>query len=192
MLTFAVLAAVAARAIADRADRDEVVLPGSGKRPDAEIAEAAIRALEWNSSVPNEAIKVTVQDGWVTLTGAVDWAFQRWAAIATVRSLIASILGEFGYTVIEAQDGEEALERFTAEPDRIDLCLFDVIMPKKKGEEAYKEISRMQPGTKAIFLSGYEAGVLQQTGMLNEGVPFISKPILPRELLRKMREVLDG
>jgi osmotically-inducible protein OsmY len=69
----------------------DVVLPGSGKRPDAEIAEAAIRALEWNSSVPGDAIKITVQDGWVTLTGEVDWAFQRWAAIATVRSLIGVV-----------------------------------------------------------------------------------------------------
>ena len=57
-------------------------------RKDAEIARSASFALEWNASVPNNAVRISVQDGWVTLTGEVNWAYQRWAAVAAVRDLI--------------------------------------------------------------------------------------------------------
>ncbi|HEX9022826.1 MAG TPA: PAS domain S-box protein, partial [Geobacteraceae bacterium] len=64
---------------------------------------------------------------------------------AAVRGLVCEILREFGYTAVEARDGEEAVAKFAQHHEKIALCLIDVIMPKKKGEEAYKEISRMRP-----------------------------------------------
>jgi osmotically-inducible protein OsmY len=65
----------------------EVRLPGSSERTDAEIAAAAVRALEWDSFVPANRIKVTVSKGWVTLDGEVDWQFQRQDAERAVRRM---------------------------------------------------------------------------------------------------------
>ncbi len=57
-------------------------------RTDTDIAKAAAEALEWSSQVPHERIKVTVQDGWVTLDGDVDWHYQKDAAYRSVRGLM--------------------------------------------------------------------------------------------------------
>jgi len=65
----------------------QVRIPSDKKNNDDEIAQRAISMLAWNSSVPREAVKVKVQDGWVTLTGQVNWNYQRVAAEAAVRKL---------------------------------------------------------------------------------------------------------
>lgn len=65
----------------------EVMLSSSSKRPDPEIARAAVHALEWNASVPKDRIRVMVENGWVTLDGDVDFYFQREAAERAVRTL---------------------------------------------------------------------------------------------------------
>ncbi len=68
-------------------DQLEVKLPGSAERTDADIAEAAVRALKNNYSVPDDKIKVTVRQGWITLEGTVEWQYQRQAAESSVRYL---------------------------------------------------------------------------------------------------------
>ena len=65
----------------------EVRLPGSAERTDADIAAAAVRALEWDAQVPIENIDVTVSKGWVTLRGVVDWRYQKDDAEWVVRRL---------------------------------------------------------------------------------------------------------
>ncbi|MGH7289139.1 MAG: BON domain-containing protein [Myxococcota bacterium] len=65
----------------------EVKLPSSLKRTDAEIARAVLDALGWNVELPHDKVKVKVEDGWVTLEGELDWAFQRDAAMRSVRYL---------------------------------------------------------------------------------------------------------
>lgn len=65
----------------------DVIPVGSHQRSDTEIALAAEHALSWNTSVPQGCVKVTVEKGWVTLKGDVDWNFQRRAVERTVRSL---------------------------------------------------------------------------------------------------------
>jgi osmotically-inducible protein OsmY len=65
----------------------QVKLPSSSERPDPEIARAAVSALKWNISVPEDRIKVTVENGWITLEGDVDWYYQKEEAETTVRSL---------------------------------------------------------------------------------------------------------
>ncbi len=110
---------------------------------------------------------------------------------ADARDFIIEILREFGYTPIEARDGDEAVAKFARHTGKIRLGLVDVIMPKKRGGDVWEEIRSIDPGIKVIFMSGYEAGLLQQTGMLSEGAAFIAKPILPGKLLRKVRELLD-
>ena len=69
----------------------DIALPGSSKCKDADLARRARSALEWNASVPQDAVRISVQDGWVKLSGEVDWAYQRWAAETAVFNLIGVV-----------------------------------------------------------------------------------------------------
>jgi osmotically-inducible protein OsmY len=69
-------------------DEIEVKLPGSSERTDTDIAEAVVRALKNNYSVPDDKIKVTVRGGWITLEGEVEWQHQKTAAETSVRYLV--------------------------------------------------------------------------------------------------------
>ena len=69
------------------ANNIEVKLPSSSERTDADLARAAVNALAWNTSVPQDRVKVKVENGWLTLEGDVDFFFQREAAERAVRSL---------------------------------------------------------------------------------------------------------
>ena len=108
-----------------------------------------------------------------------------------VRTITTSMLTEFGYTVIEALDGNEAVEKFAEKRDTIKLVILDMIMPKKNGKEAYDAISAMAPGTKVIFMSGYASEMMKVKGILDTGMDFMTKPVSPRDFLMKIREVLD-
>jgi PAS domain S-box-containing protein len=110
---------------------------------------------------------------------------------AQVREMIKAVLTGFGYTVLMAGDGEDAIRVFHENKDNIQLLIIDVIMPKKNGKEIYEAIKRVRPDIKAIFTSGYDANVIHKKGILEGGFEFISKPILPDEMLRKVRDVLD-
>src|SRR3954465_4008155 len=80
-------AAQRVRGVVAVANDIEVRLPGSAERTDADIAAAAVRALEWDVMVPADKIKVTVSKAWVTLEGEVEWQYQREAAERDVRRL---------------------------------------------------------------------------------------------------------
>src|ERR1700704_203191 len=80
-------AALRVRGVKGVANEIEVRLPSSSERTDADIAAAAIRALEWDAFLPADKVKVTVSKGWVTLEGEVDWAFERDDAERVVRRL---------------------------------------------------------------------------------------------------------
>ena len=110
---------------------------------------------------------------------------------AIVRDLSRTVLVEFGYTVIEAGNGEEAVRKFLENRDKVQLLLFDIVMPKKNGKEAYDEIRRVGGEVKVIFLSGYPAEVISNTGLLEKGCNLIMKPVHPQNLLRQIREELD-
>lgn len=109
-----------------------------------------------------------------------------------VRKVTKAMLEEFGYKVIEASNGEEAVKLFTEKNKEIDLLIFDMIMPKKNGKEAYKEIDRISPGIKVLFTSGYAAEMMKNKGVLDDGFKFISKPVSLHNLIKKIREVLDS
>jgi len=109
---------------------------------------------------------------------------------AEVRSLAKSVLEEFGYTVIECVDGEEAVKKFKQNRDSVHLLVLDVIMPKKSGKEAYEAIRAVHPGIKVLFTSGYAPDVVRGKGVLDQGTNFIMKPLSPLELLKKVRQTL--
>jgi two-component system, cell cycle sensor histidine kinase and response regulator CckA len=108
----------------------------------------------------------------------------------SVRFLMKETLANHGYTVIEAVDGQDAIEKFNRYRN-IDLMILDSVMPGKNGREAHDEIRRIKPLTKTLFMSGYTRDVVLDKGVEDGKVDFIAKPILLDELLKKVREVLD-
>jgi DNA-binding NarL/FixJ family response regulator len=64
-------------------------------------------------------------------------------------------------------------------------------MPGKNGRDAYDEISRIRPGIRVLFSSGYTGDVVISRGVRTESIDFVSKPLSPNELLIKVREMLD-
>lgn len=116
-----------------------------------------------------------------------------------VRRIIADVLKRAGYTVIAAGDGDEAVGEFNNNKDSVDFLLLDVMMPKKNGKAVYEEVSRMVPGIKVLFMSGYAAekpeereGISDKPLQLEEGTELLYKPLVPDEILKKIREMLDS
>jgi len=108
-----------------------------------------------------------------------------------VREILRLLLQKNGYKIIEAENGEDAVRKFKENRGTVSLILLDVIMPVKNGREAYEEIKGIEPGIKIIFMSGYTDDIISRKGILEEGFDFISKPINPSTLMKKIREVLD-
>lgn len=109
-----------------------------------------------------------------------------------LREFNASLLQDFGYTVIVANDGEDAVKKLMENKDKVQLLLFDLVMPKKSGKEAYDEIRQINPDVRIIFMSGYAPDIILQKGLIEDGMTLISKPISPKDLLKKVRNVLNG
>jgi len=110
----------------------------------------------------------------------------------TVRTLLAKILSNFGYSLVLAEDGVDAIEKFRLHQDRIRLVLMDIIMPKKNGREACEEICGIKPGVKVLFTSGYSAEFIEGRGITDGAIELIKKPVNPMELLRKVKEMLNS
>lgn len=109
-----------------------------------------------------------------------------------VRGLMETLLTRHGYTVLLASDGEEAVVRYRQHAGSIVLILMDVIMPRKSGRAAFEEIARDFPEAKVLFTSGYTADFIRDRGELGPGMELVMKPVQPMDLLRRIREVLEG
>ncbi len=108
-----------------------------------------------------------------------------------LRKLTSSVLSEFGYRVIESADGQEALDKFAQNRNSVGLLLLDMVMPRKSGREVYEEIKKVRGDVKAVFMTGYTADRIFTEGFLARGADLLLKPVSPRDLLRKVRDVLD-
>jgi len=108
-----------------------------------------------------------------------------------VLAIIKSLLEEFGYNVLTAKDGKNAVLLFKENSRKIKLVILDAIMPKKSGWETSREILAEVPWMKALFISGSTREALIEKGMLEERSLFLPKPIAPLDLLRTVREVLN-
>ncbi len=111
---------------------------------------------------------------------------------SSVREITAKLLAGYGYSVIEAEDGDDALKKFAEAQDGVQLLILDVLMPGKGGREVADTLRQLSPEVKALFTSGYPLDLLVNKNILPDNVNFFVKPIAPRELLRKVREVLEG
>ena len=109
----------------------------------------------------------------------------------TLREMNTKVLKKYGYTVISAEDGEQAISKFYDNKDKIDLIILDIIMPKKNGREVFDEAKRLRPDIKVLFTSGYPADLIAKQGVLEKGINFIPKPSPMNKMLRKIRELLD-
>jgi PAS domain S-box-containing protein len=111
---------------------------------------------------------------------------------ASLRELSEKFLVMFGYTIITAVDGLDALAKFRENRDKIDLVILDIIMPKMNGKDAFDEMRKINSDVKAIFISGYTGEIIHKRGILDQTLVFVSKPLNLRKLLIKVREVLGG
>ncbi|MBU5612365.1 response regulator [Geomonas azotofigens] len=107
-----------------------------------------------------------------------------------VLDLVSSILKQYGYQIIHAANGLEAVQRFKENPD-IKLVLMDIIMPVMNGKEAAETIREYQPKARILFTSGYTADIIRSRSDLDEGAELVMKPVKPMALLKKVREMLD-
>ncbi len=108
-----------------------------------------------------------------------------------VRKLASISLQMYGYNIITAKDGDEALARMETYTKDIQLLLTDVIMPNISGRELARQLSQGRPNLKLLFMSGYTDHSIVEHGILNEKTNFIQKPFSPEFLARKVREILD-
>ncbi len=106
-----------------------------------------------------------------------------------IRTLMAEILRQNGYAVVEAQDGKETVRIFR-DTSKVDMVILDVVMPGLNGKEVFSEITRTHPDTKFLFTSGYTGDVVFEKGIGNDRVAFIAKPFVPDDLLLKVKDVL--
>jgi signal transduction histidine kinase/CheY-like chemotaxis protein len=108
-----------------------------------------------------------------------------------VRELAVRVLTTAGYHVIAASNGAEAVELFELHANEISILIFDAVMPKLTGHQAYEFIKQRNPDLPIVFCSGYDPETGQLTAFLHAGLPMIQKPFDPDQLLRTVREVLD-
>ncbi len=108
-----------------------------------------------------------------------------------VRALARDILEDYGYTVIEARNGEQALEIFNRGTERIALIVTDVVMPELSGPDLAAHFQRHAPGTRIVFISGYPTQLAGPDNVLDAGQSFLSKPFSPRALAEAVRRALD-
>jgi two-component system cell cycle sensor histidine kinase/response regulator CckA len=109
-----------------------------------------------------------------------------------VRGLARKILEHAGYSVLDANRGEEAVRVCLERAEPIDLLLTDVVMPETSGKEVADRLTGLLPGLRVLFMSGYTDEAIVHHGVLDSNVEFIQKPFTPAALVRKVREVLDS
>jgi two-component system, cell cycle sensor histidine kinase and response regulator CckA len=109
-----------------------------------------------------------------------------------VRTLVCSVLGRAGYTVLEAQNGGEGLLVCEKYPRTVHLLLTDVVMPRMNGRELAERLLLVRPDMKVLYVSGYAENIIVKNGVVDSAITLLQKPITPQILLRKVREVLDA
>jgi len=108
-----------------------------------------------------------------------------------VRRIVCKLLSMSGYKILESNDPVVALKLFEQHSDEVDLLITDVIMPSMNGRQLYEQIALLRPGTKVLYISGYADGIIDDGGILADGVNFLQKPFTPDALTVKVKQVLD-
>ncbi len=109
-----------------------------------------------------------------------------------VRELTTEILQKKGYSVLSANNGNDALALIQREGAVVDLLLTDVIMPEMNGSELYQNALEICPRLKVLYMSGYTNNIISQQGICDQSLSFINKPFTEKELTTKISSVLSG
>jgi CheY-like chemotaxis protein len=104
-----------------------------------------------------------------------------------VRLLATEVLGDAGYEVVAAPNGDVALELAAARNEAFDIVVTDIVMPGMRGTEVVERLGRPP----ALFMSGYTGETSVSRGLLGAGEPFLSKPFSPQSLLAAVRRILE-
>jgi two-component system cell cycle sensor histidine kinase/response regulator CckA len=109
-----------------------------------------------------------------------------------LRALNARGLSSRGYTVLEAGNGVEALEVFAQNNGKVDLVVSDVVMPEMDGPTLLKELRKLNPALKIIFVSGYAEEAFEKSLPKGEQFSFLAKPFTLRQLIAHVKETMAG
>lgn len=109
-----------------------------------------------------------------------------------VRGLVVEVLRSYGYRVLEAASGDEALRLAEQQAGPISLLLTDVIMPRMNGVALAKGLQSLRPETKVLYMSGYSGDLISRQGVLESGMDYIQKPVAPNALAMRVRQILNA
>jgi two-component system cell cycle sensor histidine kinase/response regulator CckA len=109
-----------------------------------------------------------------------------------VRSLTQIVLQSYGYHVLDARNGADAIRTAENFPGTIDLLVTDVVLPDCGGRQIADHLVSKQPSLKVLYVSGYTDEAVVRHGVLEEDENFLQKPFVPNGLLQKVRDVLDA
>lgn len=109
----------------------------------------------------------------------------------SIFELTQRVLARSGYTLLTARDGLEAEQVAASHQGQIDLLLTDLTMPRMDGKTLAQRLTRERPGLKILLMSGYAGAVPSGDGRSMEDMAFVQKPFRPRDLIQKIRSVLD-
>ncbi len=106
-----------------------------------------------------------------------------------VRTLIKNILETSGYGILEADNGQTALQTLKSWGGKVDLIITDIIMPEMSGQELGKQIQAFYPNIKILYMSGYSEELTQGDKLQLSDINFIQKPFTPAQLLKKINQI---
>ena len=106
-----------------------------------------------------------------------------------VRELAVESLQGYGYTILQAPNGDKALSICESYKGEIDLLITDLVMPGMNGIELSRKFRDSHPGVPVLFMSGYAEDALEHLGHMADHQSFLQKPITPTSLSRKVREM---
>jgi CheY-like chemotaxis protein len=109
-----------------------------------------------------------------------------------VRGMTLKLLKRLGYTILAYSNGDKAFLDLQNFAIPFQLLLTDVIMPGMNGRMLAEKLSALRPNLKVLFTSGYADQLIARRGVHDQGLNFIGKPYSPKELAKKIREILDG
>ncbi len=140
-------------------------------------------SMDVDAELPVEVVAPTTMQGTETILLVEDQD--------EVRRVAQAILRRYGYHVIEARNAGEALLSCERHPRTIHLLLTDVVMPQLSGRELAERLLTIRPDMRVLYMSGYTENVIVHHGILDSGIAYLQKPIVPDLLVRRVREVLD-
>lgn len=147
--------------------------------------------------LPASEESIDAEGGLAEISGpAIDFRGNETIFIAedeeSIREFLQDVLEGYGYKVLTAVNGEEAVKMYNENQKDVDMVILDVVMPKKNGKEVYDYIKGKNPQIKALFMSGYTQDILTSRGIYEEGLEFMSKPLEVKNLMANIRRILNS